>query len=1031
MASIKEDCVERIKARAEGGQVLLDVITGFRGEPKREGASYKCSCPLCGAEHALVVTPGKNMYRCFACNELAGKGAIDYLMKGEKMNYVQALEYMAQHLNIFVEYNEPARKQPVAKEASKNFCDRMLKDSGLTAKDVMAKVVKESDTESTVTESRRTFISGTLTSRGEIDRKGDDAVILYYDLDGRQVTFTLDNDKAAVERNYFRVRYQFPEEHKDKKGRAMKYRSPAGSPTFLYFPEAIRSAYRTGEAIDTLYIQEGEKKAEKACKHGIMSVAVSGIQNLGLKGTLPEDMIRLIEKCQVKEVIFLLDSDCFDLTSTITVDDPIERRPRNFYYAIRNYKEYMNRLKNRNLWVEVYFGYVLKNEKGDKGIDDLLTNTLKGKEQQLLEDINTAKNEKNLLGKYVQLHKITTRTDAQIQEIWSLQSSHEFCKKYYEVLKDIPEFTFGKRKLRFNAEGEIESAQPIEPDEIFWKERTRRGSDEKEYNFFYSGVLRFLEHRGFYRYKKPSRDYDFIHVEDGVANVVQAYEVADYVKSFTKDCLPADILEMLYKGGVQYLGPEKLGNLEFYGEPFERPTRGVQHLFFANKIWQVTADKIQVQDYSQLHFIIWEDMKKDFNAELLKPLINIQNNDGVWSYQLTEIGKKCDFLRFFENASNFTWRKDKVTAEEVNENAQHLVSKMAAFGYLISSAKDRSVAKAVIGMDGKQSEFGESNGRSGKSLMGEAIRHITTSKAYNGKEFSGNAGKNQFIWDGITEKTNLVFIDDAQRSIDFEMLFSLITGDWPVNPKGAQPFVLPFQTSPKILVTTNFAISGDGSSFTDRQWQLAFSDYYNDEHKPIDDFKTLFFDEWDAEQWNLFWNFAATCLQVYFKYGYVPAPGDRLEVRKLMQEIGTEFDNWANAYYAEANGRLNKRIPRQEVYSALFEGADGVKGIGHDRKTFYSPQNFKKRLISWCKLHGYILNPASFNPVTGLYVKYDNDGRPCLDDKSNGIEYLTIGDERFNGGAGIAPPSIFTRQETEPSNQPADETSDSDDLPWN
>lgn len=1028
MAMIKKDCEDRIKAHNEDGKTLLNVITGKRGEARREGASYKCSCPLCGSEHALVVTPGRNMFKCFNCNELSGAGAISYLMKGERMNYQEALEYLAQTVNIFVEYNEPTSSKKVSDEKKKSFCERMLKDSGLTAKDVMATVIKEGDSEAKVTESKRTFISGTLTSRGEIDKKGDDAVILYYNLEGKEMTYTLDNDKTAVERKYFRVRYQFPEEHKDKKGRAMKYRSPAGSPTFLYFPEAIRSAYRKGETIETLYIQEGEKKAEKACKHGIMSVAVSGIQNLGLKGSLPEEIITLIEKCNVREVIFLLDSDCFDLTSTITVDDPIERRPKNFYYAIRNYKEYMNRLKNRNLWVEVYFGYVLKNEKGDKGIDDLLANTLKGKEEQLLEDITTAKNEKNMLGKYVQLHKITTRTDAQIMEIWSLQSAQEFCGKYKEQLKNIPEFTFGKRKLRYNAEGNLESAQPIEPDEIFWKEHTKRGSDEKEYCFYYTGAITFLEHRGYYRYKKPSRDYDFIHVEDGIATVVQPYEVADFVKSFTKDCLSKDILEMLYKGGVQYLGPEKLGNLQFYQEQFERPARGIQHLFFANKIWQVTADKIQVQDYSQLHFIIWEDMRKDFNAELLEPLIKIQCTDQVYTYEITETGKKCDFLRFFENASNFTWRKDTVTAEEANENAQHLVSKMAAFGYLISSAKDRSVAKAVIGMDGKQSEFGESNGRSGKSLMGEAIRHITTSKAYNGKEFSGNAGKNQFIWDGITEKTNLVFIDDAQRSIDFEMLFSLITGDWPVNPKGAQPFVLPFQTSPKILVTTNFAISGDGSSFSDRQWQLAFSDFYNDEHKPIDDFKQLFFDEWDTEQWNLFWNFAATCLQVYFKFGYVPAPGDRLEVRKLMQEIGTEFDNWANAYYAEANGRLNKRISRQEVYTALFEGADGVKGIGHDRKTYYSPQNFKKRLISWCKLHGYVLNPASFNPVTGKYVKYDKDGRPCLDDKSNGIEYLTVGDDKFNGGIGsIVPPSVFSRNGEEPIEL---DLEDGNDLPY-
>lgn len=1028
MALITKDCEQKIRNLSDSGDVLLRVISGFRGEGRREGVSYKFSCPCCNSDPGLVVTPSKNMFTCFACNELKGHGALNYLMKGEKMSYPQALEYLANELNILLEYQEPERlARPSSEKSGKTFCERMLKDSGLTVKDVTATVIKGEDSESKVTENRRTFISGTLTSRGEIDKKGDDAIILYFNLEGRPVKYTLDKDKEAIERTYYRCRYQFPDEHKDSKGRSMKYRSPAGSPTFLYYPESIRQAYRTRQQIETLFIQEGEKKAEKACKHGIPSVAVSGIQNLGYKGALPEEIIQLIEACQVREVIFLLDSDCFDLTHDITIDDPVERRPKNFFFAVKNFKEYFNRLKNRNLYAELYFGYVLKNEKGDKGVDDLLTNTLKGKEEKLLEDIMFAKNEKNMLGQYVQLHKITTATDAKIMEIWSLQSAQEFCNKYRDILQNIPEFTFGHNRMRFNSEGVLESAQPLQKDEIFWTEHTKRNTDEKEYQFLYTGAITFLENRGFFRYRKPSGDYDFIHVENGIAKVVQAYEVGDYVKAFTKGFLKRDILEMLYRGGVQYLGPEKLGNLQFYGEPFDVPARGVQNLYFDKKVWQVTADHIKMESYSQIHFNIWEDQKKSFDATLTKePLIRIQQTDEIFTYEITETGKRCDFLRFLENASNFTWRKKEPTAAEVNENAQHLVAKLAAFGYLVCSAKDRSCAKAVISMDGKQSEFGESNGRSGKSLMGEAIRYVTSSKAYNGKEFSGAAAKNQFIWDGITEKTNFVFIDDAQRSIDFELLFSLITGDWPVNPKGAQAFVLPFSQSPKILVTTNFAISGDGASFSDRQWQLAFSDYYNDEHKPIDDFKVLFFDEWDADQWNLFWNLVAQCLQIYFKYGYVPSPGDRLEARKLMQDIGTEFDNWANAYFSPQTGNMNKRIARQEIYTALFDGCDGVKGIGHERKTFYSPQNFKKRLIQWCKLHNYVLNPQSFDPVTGKYVKYDKDGRPMLDDKSNGVEYLTIGDENFNGGRLAAQPSIFTHEAPIDLSIPGSD----DDLPY-
>ena len=54
----------------------------------------------------------------------------------------------------------------------------------------------------------------------------------------------------------------------------------------------------------------------------------------------------------------------------------------------------------------------------------------------------------------------------------------------------------------------------------------------------------------------------------------------------------------------------------------------------------------------------------------------------------------------------------------------------------------------------------------------------------------------------------------------------------------------------------------------------------------MDDFGVLFFSEWDFTQWNLTWNMLANCIQLYLKFGVVQAPGERLQQRKLRQEIG-------------------------------------------------------------------------------------------------------------------------------------------------
>ena len=515
--------------------------------------------------------------------------------------------------------------------------------------------------------------------------------------------------------------------------------------------------------------------------------------------------------------------------------------------------------------------------------------------------------------------------------------------------------------------------------------------------FDYDGAKKFLEHRGYFRHEKPNQEYEFVAVEGRIVKEVKPHQVADFMQNFAVDTLPKHVRNMLYKGKPQYFGPVSLSMLDYFRGEFGVPTRGTERLFFQNSIWEVTADGVKTIPYTQLGFYIWETQRKHFDASLTsEPLVHIQQLEDGWSCQLTETGRLCDFLVFLENTSNFTWRKkySEITEQEKKENAQHLLSKLSAFGYMVATAKNKSISKAVIGMDGKQSEVGVSNGRSGKSLLGEAARQVVATVYKNGKEFSG--GKfSPFVWDGVDERTRFVFIDDVQRDFDFESLFSLITGDWPVNPKGEKGFTIPWSRSPKIYLTTNHAAVGDGASFEDRQWLIAFSDFYNAKHKPIHDFGTHFFaEEWPDQQWNLFWNLVATCLRIYFKYGYIETPGDRLEKRKLLQEVGEEFALWADEYYSpstdpEHPSKLNQiDIPRKDIYDNFLEY------IGPARRSYYNPKNFKGKLIKYCELRGYFFNPQRFHPETGEYEP-DRNGIPSKDIKRNGTEYFTIGTPDF------------------------------------
>ncbi|GHU80111.1 hypothetical protein FACS1894145_5780 [Bacteroidia bacterium] len=745
---ISEENKVRILAASQGK--LVEVISDF-SNLRKSGISYTCECQVCQSEQTLTITPGKNIFKCFRCNNLSGKTPVDYLMKGQGKSFPEALEYLARKFNIFIDESKPAPVKKKSKKTGKmgvgkdSFCSRILEASGLTYDDVVASVFKTEDNKTAF--KSKTFRPGSIDEKGNIT-DGDDVIIEYYDLEGNPVKFEIKDTKGkgtGKYREYFRVRWQFPEEHKDKNGRPGKYKSPYGAYTYIYIPQLIRTAYTCRQKIPVLFIQEGEKKAEKACKHGIPSIAISGIQNLGTNGRLPEDIIKIIQTCEVTSVVFLLDADWNDLAPNLRITDNVTYRPYLFFSAIRNYKDYMRTLVNRDLYVEIYFGYVLENPAKDKGIDDLLANTLKGKEGILRTDFDILVNEKNLTGQYLKLHKITTATDQKIKEIWNLENPKSFAEMHRHILKDMPEFTIGKHRWKFEAE-EIVSAEPIQPDEQFWEELRRvdrSGNERITYEFKYVRSQNFFQNRGFGRFRRLDNTFDYVHLTPPVVKTVFHWEIQDFLYEFARMNCNEEVNEMLIRGGTQYLGPEKLMRLGFIEPNFQQSARDRQLFYFAVNCWEISAEKVIEIEYSNVTHHIWSEQRKSFPAKLTKQLMTVSKPNSGFSIQITNTGRQCHFLQFLVNTSNFTWRKQElqkvqpdlvITDDDIQENTEHLMAKLCAIGYMLMENKDRSNSKAVVAMDGKQSEVGASNGRSGKSIIGELFKNIMATVYINGKK---------------------------------------------------------------------------------------------------------------------------------------------------------------------------------------------------------------------------------------------------------------------------------------------------------
>jgi len=380
----------------------------------------------------------------------------------------------------------------------------------------------------------------------------------------------------------------------------------------------------------------------------------------------------------------------------------------------------------------------------------------------------------------------------------------------------------------------------------------------------------------------------------------------------------------------------------------------------------------------------------------------------------TETGNNCHFLKFLLHTSDFFWKKRRKGKEFTTENeiitTRHLLNKLTALGFLLHDYKNESERVTIIAMDGMESEVGASEGRTGKSLFGVATEHVIPQVYIAAK--NRKLTEDNFLFGEVTEKTKVIFLDDVRVNIDFEFFFPLITGKLKVNPKGGQPFTLGRDDTPKLFISTNHAISGDGSSFTDRQAFMAFSDFYNEDHKPIHDFHQNFFTEWGKEQWNLFYNLMASALMVYFRSlkegwvghgrGILEPPLGFIERRRLRQQMGEDFLAWAEEYFsAEFNNddfglqnRMNRQLVRGEVYEDLLEKNP------HVRK-WITPSSFSRRLKSFCRYMKYHYNPDRPNRE-GLdfadFIREKNResfiGEP---NKTNGVEYITIADDNYLG----------------------------------
>jgi hypothetical protein len=409
---------------------------------------------------------------------------------------------------------------------------------------------------------------------------------------------------------------------------------------------------------------------------------------------------------------------------------------------------------------------------------------------------------------------------------------------------------------------EVSTNESNAPDEDHFWSYDRRS---KQYKVERTPFMQFLKREGFGKlYAEDDLDSMLVRVEENIVERTSRERIKDHTIRHVRSLDLEDeeeVVDALLRGANVYFSDALFEFLPALDLEFHRDTADTAFFYYRNGFVEVTAEDHQLHPYDELDGAIWADQIIDREFETLD----------------TEELAGSDWKQHLEN----------VTGGEERRHA----SLCTALGYLQHGYKDPAVTKAIIFMDETVSQVAE--GRTGKSLTAKALEKTCPTLRIDGRNFSFDS---RFAFQEVSLDTQVVDFNDARKRFPFERLFSLITDAFPVERKGQDRVTIPFQDSPKFLLSTNDVIQGTGASFDDRTHQIEFAEYYGTDHTPEEEFGGRLFDDWDEEEWSRFDNVMISCVGYYLQHGLLEYDQVNVEYSQLQQSTCPDFAEWATDF---------------------------------------------------------------------------------------------------------------------------------------
>ncbi|NHM06545.1 hypothetical protein G4D82_04875 [Flavobacterium sp. CYK-4] len=386
----------------------------------------------------------------------------------------------------------------------------------------------------------------------------------------------------------------------------------------------------------------------------------------------------------------------------------------------------------------------------------------------------------------------------------------------------------------------------------FWE------NEDGKVKISHTGLIAFLEKEGFGKLKISDSSSILVRMNNNRMRQTSVSEAIECVSNYLKSKKEPLVSEAFARGLGSYISNPKLELLQTITQVDDRDLVDSSIFYFKNCYCSIDVNGIQINDYSALKKVIWENRVLPYNFEMTDK-------------------KTGQFEKFCMNITN---------------DPERFATLKSIIGYLLHRNKERGESKAIILYDEKMGVNGGANGGTGKTLLGKAIAICREAVEFNGKEIKrGSFFKNQRV--NLT--TDILIYDDLSKDISIEDFFTLITSGIEIEKKRQDAFYIEADKCPKILISSNYVVRGPGGqSDQRRRFEFEICNRYDANHTPEMEFGNRFFDSsWNSTEWNKFFEFMMRCVSTYLKYGLIQSEPINLVRNKSIQATNYEFVEFA------------------------------------------------------------------------------------------------------------------------------------------